>query len=230
MKKRLLPFGKKLASTSTESQPAPAPIPSLSIYQSIDKLPLHRFVDCIVDNNLHSLVIEGKPTELQLQEAWNNILSEYTEAIGNHEYRIYISLYKEISLLKLSYNQIITSIEMLRVVYSEYLCQQLNNLLKTSCKFNYKDQNSYQEELSKCLRRSKSIKISIDLKVLQFDAIQKKHFGKEEQKYTRGYFDSILINLSDHAKYEIHESITVSKYCERIKRFNKYIETLKNRR
>jgi len=242
MSKKRWSFGKK--DVIINSAPTPDPIPPSSIYHSIHNLPLHRFIDCIVDHNLHSLRIEGNPTELELNEAWNNILIEYTEAIGNHEYKMYISLYKEISLLKSTYKQIeILAGEVmvdeetgertggiLRFIYSEYLCKELNRLLKTSCRFNWDDQASYQEELSKCMRRSKSIKISIDLKLIRFDAIEQKQKGKEGKQYTRAYFDSMLINLSDRAKFEINETITVSKYCERIKRFSQYVESVKNQK
>lgn len=228
MKRKQWPFGKKQANINSETLPAPAEPVLLSLYSSIHSLPLHRFIDCIVDGNLHSLIITGKPTELDLQDTWNNILSEYTEAIGNNEYRLYISLYKEVSQLKITYSQILNAVNVLRVVHSKFLCDELNRLLSQQLKFDWNDQQAYQEELAKCLRRSKSIKISIDLKIIQFEGIQKKHTGDQE-KYTREYFDSVLINLSDHAKYEINESITVGKYCQRIKRFTKHIETLKKK-
>ena len=197
------------------------------MYQSIHKLPLHKFIDCIVDNNLHSLVISGKPAEQQLQDTWNGILSEYSEAIGNHEYKLYIGLYKEITILKLTYDQINNAVSLLQVTYSEYLCKQLNKLLKTDFRLNWKDQASYQEQLLKCIRRSKAIKIQLDLKIMQFEAIQKKHESKGEPR-GREYFVSVLISLSDHAKYPIHDTITVGEYCERLKRFNAYLETLKS--
>lgn len=188
------------------------------------------FVDCIVDDNLHSLVISGKPTDDELAEAWGNILSEYTDAIGNNEYKLYVGLYKEISILKLTYHQILNAVSVLKHTYSEYLCNELNRLLGQRCVFNWNDQPSYQEALNKCLRRSKSIKISIDLKVIQFEGIQKKHKDENRQEYTRAYFDTVLINLSDHAKYEIQDTITVGKYCERVTRLNKYIENLRSER
>jgi len=216
-----------------------------SIYQNITNLPLSKFIDCIVDGNLSALIITGFPDFKRLQSAWNNILQDYSEAIGTGEYRLYISLYKEISLLKIDYESIHTIVDALRsiqefIVINDYdvnedvyscqkvLCKELNKLLHTSCRFNNRDDISYHEELNKCIRRTGGLKIRLDLKLLAFAEIEKK--AKDGKKMDRAYFDSMLITISDHAKYEIGENITVSKYCERIKRYNLYCESLKSKK
>jgi len=198
----------------------------------------------MVDGNLYALIISGSPTDPQvLKAAWENILHEYTEAIGTSEFKLYLSLYKEVSLLEIEYNSIKNAVDILSEIQN-YLIQhgphasilqaqkkwgdELNRLLRTDCKFNNMDSATYQEELNKCIRRSKSIKIKLDLKLLAFAEIQKKNKGG--QVMDRRYFDSMLITISDHAKYEIGENITVSKYCERIKRYNHYCESLKSRK
>ena len=224
------------------SHPEPQP---LSIYQGISNLPLSRFIDCIVDGNLYALVITGIPDQKQLQTAWANILQDYSEAIGAGEYKLYISLYKEISLLKIDYDSIYSIVDALRsiqeyILSKDYevdedfytlqksLSDSLNKILKISCRFNTKDNASYQDELDKCIRRSGGLKIRLDLKLLAFAEIEKKTKGGK--KMDRAYFDSMLITISDHAKYEIGENITVSKYCERIKRYNQYCESLKRKK
>lgn len=227
--KKYWPFGKKDANIKL-AIPEMQPDRSFSIYRSINKLPLNRFIDCMIDGNLYALVISGDPSKLELQEAWNDILSEYTESISNNEYRLYISLYKEITILQLTYEQVHILAEVLNTVYSKKLCDELNSLLRTSCKFNPLDVSSYRDELLKCVRRSAGIKLKLDLKLLQFDAIKKKHEQKAGDKMEDGreYFTSVMITLSDHAKYQLPDTITVLEYCERIKRLNKHLETLKN--
>mgnify|MGYP007007267519 CR=1 FL=1 len=238
MNKKPWLFGRKVANTNTESLKAPDQIKSSNIYRSIQTLPLHKFIDCIVpienedgteQQSLASLIISGSPTETELKEAWANILQEYSEKIGNAEYKVYIKLYQEIIILELSLEQVYSLVDILQHCYDESLAKELNELLKTDCKFNWKDQASYQAELLKCIRRSKSIKIQHDLKMMQFEAIQKKHEGKE-QKQDRAYYTSMLVTLSDHAKYHITEMITVAEYCERIKRFTQFVENLKSKK
>ncbi len=220
----------------------PVIIKSCSIYQNISNLPLSRFIDCIVDHNLFALVITGTPDPKELTEAWDNILQEYTEAIGANEYKLYLSLYREVTNLDIEYKQIRSFADILceiqnYIILKNYdvlpfvlesqkkFSNELNKLLRTECKFNNRDPSGFQEEINKCLRRSKALKIKLDLKLLAFAEIQKKN--KDGAPMDRRYFDSMLITISDYAKYEIGEQITVSKYCERIKRYNHYCESLK---
>jgi len=210
----------------------------ISYHKTIDELPLNKFIECIVDGNLSALIISGLPDKEDLQQAWETISNQYVERIGTHEYKMYVALYKEIHTLKITINQvniiagrgnIKKGIEpgALRLYYVEELAKELNTLLKTSCKFNYKDPKSYHAELDKCLNRSKSFNIQLSLKLLTFEAIEKKNNRKVGQKMDREYFTSILVTLSDHAKYHVGDNIKMGEYCERLKRFIQSCEKTK---
>lgn len=236
-------FRKQQATLLSKQQILPQDKPLLSLFQNINELPLNRFIDCLVDGNLYSLVKTGEVINYEkLVVIWNNILKEYTDAIGSSEFKLFLSLYKDITLLELKYNSIINVINSIRLIHdlknlfekeiTEELIQihdqfanQLNFQLNTKCQFNFYDSTSCRDEIDKCERRSKSIKIRLDLKLISYKAIQGKN--NDEIKMDRNYFDSVLITISDHAKYEITENITVSKFCERIKRYNQYCESLK---
>lgn len=217
--------------------------PLLNLFQNINELPLNKFIDCLVDGNLYSLVKTGEVINYEkLVVTWNVILKEYTDAIGSSEFKLFLSLYKDITLLEFKYNSIINLINSIRLIHDlknlfeknitneviqihDQLASELNYLLNTKCKFNFLDSVSCLDEVDKCERRSKSIKIRLDLKLISYKAIQSKN--NNDIKLDRNYFDSLLITISDHAKYEITENITVSKFCERIKRYNQYCESLK---
>ena len=210
-------------------------------HKTIDELPRNKFVDCDVDNNLASLIIGTVPDPETLKnlypalnDAWNNILSQYGERVGSNEYKMYVALYKEISLLRITLQQItslagrekkdeegniIQPAGLLRLYYVEEKAKELNELLKTSCRFNNLDAKSYHAELDKCINRSKAIKIQLDLKLLTFHSIEQKHKGKVEQKSTRQYHDSMLVTLSDFVKYNLPEDMKMGQYCERLNRF-----------
>lgn len=192
-------------------------------------MPLFRFVDCAVDDNLQALIIPGqikffKPTEQELRDAWTDILQQSSEAGGSHEYRLYVNLYKELSIIQLTLDQILITIRFLNKTYNKYLCDELNKLVKMKFEFNPDNPEQYQEDLERAYRLSKGLKIRYDLKKQQFEAIEKK-FKEGDQAPTREYFCSMLITLSDHAKYPVTDQITVGEYYERIKRFNQYVDS-----
>lgn len=197
--------------------------PSGKWYHHITELPLHNFIECTVNGNYHALVISGHPTEHELLLAWSNIQQEYADAMGDHEHRLYITLYKEVTLLKVTLQTIHYLIEILQEVFFEPYTALLNNLLRTDFKFDHTDKHKYHEILRRCFNRSKGIKIDLELKLAQFQAIEKKN-RETGKKPTREYFQSVLITISDHAKYQLQDSITVYEFCDRIRRFNKYCE------
>lgn len=202
-------------------------------YSTISELPLRRFIQVVVDNNIYALIITGKPTDDELYQAWEDIRSEYTDAIKDYESKMIISLEKELLRIKITYQQIVELIDVLKKVYTVQFARELNKLLKSSFKFDVTKPEEYDKELQNATNRSKGIKIEMDLKQINFDAIVSKRAATKSEKPTREYFHGILITLSDFAKYLISEdSITVFEFCERIRRLNQHLEkqTLKNGR
>jgi hypothetical protein len=192
-------------------------------YHHITELPLSKFIDCTVDNNLFALVRTGKPTNEQLEQAWEQISQEYADAIGDTEHRMYVSVYRDVKVLGTTLQQIHWLIAQLKEVYFSGYANRLNNLLKTNFKFDYTNPAQYFNELSRCINRSKGIKIDLDLKMVQFEVMQKSRQQQSEGKRpTREYYQAILITLSDHVKYPISDSITVYEFCDRMRRFSDY--------
>jgi hypothetical protein len=174
----------------------------------------------VVDDNLYALVICGKPEDDELLAAWLQIQGEYADAIGDSEHRMYVSLFKEITILGTNLQLIEYAVEILEKLYSKEFADRLNKLLNTSFQFDPADPVKYKATLKNCLMRSRSIKINLDLKRIQMEAIQEK-MKEPGKKPSREYFQSILITLSNHVKYQLQDNITVYEYCNRLQRFNK---------
>ena len=217
-------FGKKGASGSQPQQPQPLPMDeqSISLYRSINELPLSNFKTCLVDNNLNALIKSGLPDGDTLQDVWIDILAEYSDAIGSNENKMFLSIYKDVIILDSKLKIIHSCVAVLEGSWEESIATMLNELCKTNYKFEGEDRI---KELQSCLNRSKSLKISFDLKLIQFDAIRVK--VQTGEKPTHEYFISMLIFLSNHAKYSITDSITVREYCERVRLYTKYCEQIK---
>jgi hypothetical protein len=200
--------------------------PSAKWYQHITQIPLSKFIDVAVDDNYAALVITGYPAIEELQLAWSQISGEYADAIGDNEHRMYVSLFRDVTLLTVNLKTINYLVEILERVYHEPFAEQLNKLLSTNFQFDHTDPEKYFAQLKNCLMRSKALKINLDLKEMQLKAIREKHQAPG-QKLTREYFQSILITLSDHVQYPVTDGISVYEFCDRIKRFNKHCEQVK---
>jgi len=224
-KKYRLPFTKSRANgnSATHSSPTPKDTQSHKWYQSIVDLPLNRFIDCACNNNLSALIISGFPDPEQLTIAWAEINEQYSEAMGDSTHKLYVTLFKEVTALTIDLRQIAALIELLYQVKYKPFEDRLNSLLFTNFRF----EDNRTKELETCTRLSKSIAVKIDLKTARLVAMQSGNVDKK--KPTPEYFYSVLITLSDHAQYQITDSVTVFEYCERVKRLGQYVDKQKQK-
>lgn len=197
---------------------------SSQYYQHIADLPLSKFIEVATNGNFFALVISGQPSLDDLRIAWESIVSEYGEAVGSGQQELSTNLYKQIVKLETTIAQIEMLVRALEKTYCGKFVTLLNGLLTTSFVFDVDKPQEYNKKLQACISRSKGFKITLDLKVAQYNAINKK--TEQGEAMTKEAFIGVLITLSDHAKYPIHDNITVFEYCERIKRLNEYIRKM----
>jgi hypothetical protein len=210
-----------IISTPMQEQPLQTGGTSYAFYQHIVDLPLNKFIEASTSGNLSALIISGTPPEEDLYNAWGTIMEEYSLAIGDHETRLRFNLYTEINKLQLKINQIALIVSILKNYYVPIFVTELNNLLVTTMVFDINKPDEYDKKLQLALNRSKGYKIQLDLKIDHYEALSK---SEGSGAVTKEYFQSVLITISNHAKYLIPDTITVFEFCERIKRFNREAE------
>ncbi|MDF2189283.1 hypothetical protein [Paraflavitalea sp. CAU 1676] len=229
-----LPFTKKTEngkseklSRSTSEASAPS---SGRCYQSIVDLPLSKFISAKVDGNLQAIVIEGPVSTERIAQAWQDIEIEYIDAIGSNEQKAEIKLRTQIETLQADLLLAEVSVYQMKRLYHPYFADTLNSILKGNYKFDPDNPEEYSTLLDKCWNRSRSIKINLDLKVIEYQAIEEKIKKQSTgQPYTREYFAKHLITLSDFAGYQLSENMSVFDYCDRLRRLVDYNEEIKNR-
>lgn len=207
-----------------QEQPLQTDIKSYAFYQHIVDLPLNRFIETATTGNLSALVISGEPPIEELQQAWGVIMSEYSMAIGDHETQLRFNLFTEIHKLEMKIKQLALIVSILQNYYVPRFVTELNRLLITTIVFDVHNKEDYDRKLKTALNKSKAFKIQLDLKVKHYESMQT---NEEGGSVTKEYFQSVLITISNHAKYLIPDTITVYQFCERIKRFNKEMEIKK---
>jgi|GEM_PF-1041683 len=217
------PFTKKMANGSSKTPSLPTPeSPGQSSgkwYQSIIDLPLSRYISAKVDGNLQALVIEGNPTPNDLEKAWLNIEMECIDLVGTVEQKAELKLKKDIDIMQANLLICEVCIQQLSLSYHPDFEMYLNNILKANIKLDPTDPVKYHALLKNCWNRSRGIKINLDLKVIEYNAVAEKLQKQGEgQPYTREYFATMLITLSDFAQYQVQDTITVFEYYDRLRR------------
>lgn len=196
--------------------------------KSIYDLKLSSFENCLLNNNLSALTISGFPTIKQLSDSWQNILQEYSDALGNAEFNMYAKMFKEVEVMKLNYQMIEILISALRKIYSPKFCKELNEMLYVNFKFDINNTDSYFADLDNCQRRMGGLKMNLELKTIEFEEIKKSFDGDgNKKKIDKNYFTSMLIVLSRVNRYRITKDIFVNEYCEYYKQAANETEQMK---
>lgn len=179
----------------------------------------------MVDKNLYALVISGSPSIEELQAAWADIRMEAADKGADLEYKIYLSLFKEINVLKSNIDQIRELIAILKDTYTEQFAKKLNKLLITNFDFSPPFTPEYDKLLSRCYNMTGALRLRLDMQISNFKAIEEKF--KDNKEPTRDYYLSLLITLSDNAGYSLGENMTVFEFYERLARAHAKIEQIK---
>jgi hypothetical protein len=225
-KNKRWPFTKKETSISTSRQEkhTGSAFPLFNIYRSIVDLPLYAWKRLTIDNDLKALIVDGDPPKESLLHAEYIIRMQYADAIGDGEYKMYCGVMREISNLEITLSQITSLVESLRVAYVPKFAREVNRLLQSTLVFNVNDAADYDKNLDRAIRRSKGIKLRLDLKKIELEKLEKKYEESGTGKVTHEYYQGLLITLSDEAGYQLTDEITVWDFCERIRRANKKVE------
>lgn len=200
---------------------------SVKYYDSIVDLPFGLFKQCSVKNNYYALVIEGQPKIEELERAWINIALEYKDRMMGEEGKMHHNLLLESGLLESKLIKINICLQRLGIEVDhpeinpkrKYI-DDLNQFVESNFVFDHLKPEEFKAELKRAKNRSKGVLMNLQIKQSNLKALNEK--GNNQTKPTFEYWDSILNELSLFAKYEIGDSITVSRFCDMVQKCNKY--------
>jgi len=186
---------------------------------------MDRFLDCLCENRLESLIIDGKPGQEELQEAWVLILTEYYEmkgdAGGESEYW---TLSEEIRKVQQHLFLLNVSLDLLWNRYSDNIAESVRRL-GYSFKPVDKDPKAYRHLLISI--QNKAGKKKIQLSQLCTELMSKVNEISKQENPKREDFETMLVYLEEMQKtsYDF-TTMPVQKYIQLEKKYWKTIDLL----
>jgi hypothetical protein len=203
------------------------------LYTSIHKLPFHIFQDIILEENLSLL---GDGTDMERMAAWEDILSQYAEAIGDGDTDGYLSDRRELLFFETQRYLVDTHINFLKYWVGQGLfvkkwAKQLSHMVRMEITFT--DKEDLLKQLDMAYTRSRGI---IDLHIIGLrDKVEKYRNEKEadasDLKPTREFFAKVLLNLHEFSNWQFDDNtISTFQYCELTLRYNQHLNYQKSKR
>lgn len=188
-------------------------------YKNCAELPLNLFIQCVVTQKLHGLIISGKPTDEQLNEAWGNINQDYQDLTEDHDGDYLLGLFSNISYLDERLRIIYNIVAYLEIKRSEGLILLLQEM---GFDFEYSEE-SLLTDLKLTVSQAKFDKVNLEMQQNELKELQSK--GKQPTEYD---YDSILSTLSKYQGYQLRsKDLTVTEFIAILNRFKNENNPLK---
>lgn len=219
----IFPMGKY--PTCPQTVPVQLVLPPSNIYHSCSKLPMIAFLDALCGDILTSLIITGKATNAQLNEAWVLILSEYYELRGDGlDGNEQAQLSRDILKLNNHLNILDICMKFLLERYSDSIADSVRKLGYSFRPASFEPAD-YIVQINEVVQKSKTKYIQLQQMIKQLEA-KMAEAGQEKPK--RETFERNLLYFEEMqgASYNMEE-LTVSKYVMLEKKYEQKIEHLK---
>lgn len=202
----------KTTSSSSSAKLSGLAFGSWKLYLDCKKLPLSIFLECLIDKDFSGLIIEGRPPEIEIEKAWNQIFEEYSKNVGGDQYNEVFIKTKAVNVMVVKIYLVNTLCDNLALQYYEPGCKILNNY---ALKCDLKPEDDYQIRVVKINAiRSRALRFTTQLDKLRQ---QLKHAQKDTITGQGGqdYFDEMLNVMSEESGYMIRATdITVSRFLK----------------
>lgn len=234
---RMLPKLLLLAAKEGE-EPMPEQEPFALIFIELKHIKLSTFIQAIVHKDYSGLVIAGEPSEKQLTEAWEQILTAYYETTANNTATGHNKLTVEIA----GYTAHITSVKMLLdgirhvmgfSVYSvgeriELLQLMFEKLAESGYVYEYTAE-TIDHDLK--MIENELVNWEVKLTTAQKDLANLQEQGGSKTELSEDFFLEQLAELRKFEGYptppaRLAEEMTVYDYCLAMKRYNAHVERM----
>jgi hypothetical protein len=183
---------------------------------SIHKLSLENFIDCLVDQDYKSL---GDGTPEEIAATWADLLDQFNDSMGDSATSKHINASAQYLLAKTKYEQANRYIELLNDTYVPKWGEELNKLVNAKIVFNPHNREEYFSQLKNCHTRNKGNLFNLQLLEQDLLAFVEVQNSKKDSAPDRGYFTKVMVNLKNHNAREIPYTISVYEFCVLVNQF-----------
>jgi len=194
-----------------------------NLYRHCFDTPLSVFIEVLITGDLNLLIKSGKPSSLEISNAWENLFSEYCELVRAPRYVQVLNLSKEIGALT---SKLLTIRACLSILAYRHSAKAVYILESFGYKANWsrEDMNQLAKELESISTRSKSIEIALAQKKAEYDKLINEGSKNE---LTREKFASVLLDLSKFMGFQVKaEQVTVLEYTAMLKKYEQWVDAM----
>ena len=197
---------------------------SYSLYDTCDKCPLWVYINLVCDKDIRALIKKGNPPTEELEEARDNIASEFAELSANTTMSSIHNCQRQIYFLKSQIYGLAISLHLVssgeHVEAIDYINKQ--GLRIKAASFDKESVENIEKKIKNAIA-NRNIRLTQETKRLTEIA-----GGRQKgAEFTKTLFNDQLIHLSKHFGFRITKKITLAEYAGYIKDYQKSLSHVK---
>lgn len=170
------------------------------------------FVQCIVKGDYSGLISQGKPSNEQLNQAWEQLFNEYINLSGDLSVKKLLSLLKEIAILSNRLMLIEMIVSQLAVEHVPGLADQLRKL---GFRFQYAEGENLMRELELTIAQSKTQLVQLNQAKAELEEMR----STDNKQATAQDFEMQISAIEEFKGVAIDiDTYTVARYCADVNR------------
>jgi hypothetical protein len=178
---------------------------------------MSQFIACLCEDDLSQLVVSGTVSPVELAEAWSCLFLEYCELAEDSETKYRVMLEVQLTVDKKKEELGRGWVKMLSTKHSENIAEALR-IIGFDFELNPNEPEQYQSDLKRINGELGFIRLSIQVRQAEFDAVKNKQSTKDT--VDRKYFATIFFAINNYARREaVNMQTTVEDYCAALRAF-----------
>lgn len=175
---------------------------------------LRDYVTIAQSGNLRLLVLQGRPRERQITEAWEEIVRKNYEENADFGFDDYTELLTAYGYQLAEYNQVKAGLSLLLFMVDEDVIRFLK---RAGYRIETTSHAAFVESIAKAMHTSENLATRLQLTYNEIE----RNYGEGAQKTRQVGFEEMIAVLSYQLGFAVDETITLSRY-------NEYKKVLKN--
>lgn len=210
----LLSLLRKRKPAQPSGQNAPGP---WTVYDTDSETPLHVFIACHVHGNLQALAKTGEPPKEMLESAWLALYSEHCRKAGGNQVLTMLARVKNVGAQACKLARVETLLHLAGIIRDKDICSELQ---QDGYALDYAaTDEQYARQIAAASSRFKTAMLSLEQQ-------RGETSGESKAAVTDDYYTELLVNLSDHAKVHLDDTMMLSEFSIRVRRLHDYIATI----
>lgn len=176
--------------------------PSFRLTRTIYECTLEQFICCLVEHNYQALVQEGKPTDVEVFQAWRDIWEGYLDAMKDNKRQYVMKVASQVNVLVTKLNLATLIITRLEYEFKQEIFDELGRLVQLPKTLRWDTPTNRARSIERLKTLRANLERQLANKQIEYQRITPVK-ASGDGKATRAVFTDLIVAVAKHMQFPI---------------------------